>query len=321
MLLAIAVGVSLWASPEHARADPSGGADAADAVARVNGEPITRGEFDRMLANPATRAQLRQELGADPDRKQLERAALRRLIHRRLMLEEAARRNLTVTVDELDRAVAALRRRFDDLSSFGAWMKEQGLADESLFETVRADLLSDRAWASIVEGVRVTDEETRRYYAAHEQEIIVGEEVRLRMIAVNDPAAAEEALQALRRGAQFHRVARQRSLGLRAAQGGDTGWVDARTLSPALAKAIPLLKAGDVAGPLENGPGAFLVVGLEGRRPLWARTLAEARPQIERTLLAERQQDVFRAWLVAQEAKSKIELLNEVPIHHATRGD
>jgi hypothetical protein len=52
-----------------------------------------------------------------------------------------------------------------------------------------------------------------------------------------------------------------------------------------------------------------------------ARTLAEARPQIERTLLAAKQQEAFRAWVAEREASSKIELFDEVPIHHATRGD
>ena len=37
-------------------------ADAA-VVARVNGEPVTRAEFQRMLGNPLTRSELQQEHG------------------------------------------------------------------------------------------------------------------------------------------------------------------------------------------------------------------------------------------------------------------
>lgn len=322
ILLAVAVAGPLWASPGSARAAQAGTRTDGDAtlVARVNGEPVTRAELQRMRDNPLTRRQLLEVGGEASDTKELDRVALRRLIHRRLMLEEARRRRIVVTDDELDEAIASLRRRFDDLEGFGAWMKGQGLADGSLFETVRADMLTDRVWASLVAGVRISDGEAQRYYDARAEELIIGEEVRLRIIAVKDEAAAEEILAALRSGASFQRLARQRSLGVRAAQGGDTGWVDSRTLPEPLRKPVQLLKTGDVGGPLEKGPGEFFVVGLEGRRPIRARSLAEARPEIERRLLPSVQQEVVRAWLTEQEAKSKIEVFTEAEPGHASRG-
>jgi parvulin-like peptidyl-prolyl isomerase len=198
-------------------------------------------------------------------------------------------------------------------------MHGQGLTDRSLFETVRGDLLTDRVWASLVAGVRTSDEEAQRYYEAKAEELVIGEEVRLRIIAVKDEAAAEEILAALRKGASFQRLARQRSLGIRAAQGGDTGWVDSRRLPEPLQKPLQRLKPGDVAGPLEKGPGEFLVVGLEGRRPIRPRSLAEARPEIERRLLPSAQQEAVRAWLTEQEAKSKIEVFTEAELSHAGR--
>ena len=207
------------------------------------------------------------------------------VIHRRLMLEEARRRGIVVTDKELDDAIASLRRRFDDLEGFGAWMKEQGLDDRSLFEAVRADMLTDRVWASLVAGVRISDGRGAAVLRRERRDLVIGEEVRLRIIAVKDEAAAEEILAALRKGESFRRLARQRSLGVRAAQGGDTGWVDSRTLPEPLRKPVQLLKPGDVGGPLQRGPGEFLVIGLEGRRPIRARSLAEARPEIERQLL------------------------------------
>jgi parvulin-like peptidyl-prolyl isomerase len=322
ILLAVAVAAPLWASPGSARAAQTGtGADGdATLVARVNGEPVTRAELRRMRDNPLTRRQVPKAGGEDPDSRELDRAALRMVIHRRLMLEEARRRGIVVTDKELDDAIASLRRRFDDLEGFGAWMKGQGLADRSLFETVRADMLTDRVWASLVAGVRISDGQAQRYYDANARDLVIGEEVRLRIIAVKDETAAEEILAALRKGESFRRLARQRSLGVRAAQGGDTGWVDSRTLPEPLRKPVQLLKPGDVGGPLQRGPGEVLVIGLEGRRPIRARSLAEARPEIERQLLPSAQQEAVRAWLTEQEAKSKIEVFTEAEPSRANRG-
>ena len=268
-----------------------------------------------MLGNPLTRSQLQQELGVEePDPKELERLALRRVIHHHLLLQEAARRKIAVTTEELGQAIAALRRRFGDLESFGRWMKEQGLDDRALLEAIRGDMLAGRVWASVVEGVLVTDDEAQRYYDSHEEELMGGEEVRLRIILVEDETAAQEILASLRKGAAFDSLARQRSEGLRAARGGDTGWVDARILPEPLRTAVPLLKPGDVAGPLQKGSGEFLLIGLEGRRPIRAKSLAEARPEIERRLLPARQQAAVTAWLTQQEKASQIEILPPIQV-------
>jgi parvulin-like peptidyl-prolyl isomerase len=284
------------------------GAEQAEVVARVNGEPVTRAEVERMRGSPLTLGQARRELGVEePDADALERVALRNVIRRRLMIQEARRRGLTVPEKELDERIAALRRSFDDLGSFGAWMQEQGLDDRTLFESVRGDMSADRLWAALVEDVRVTDEEVRAYYDAHRDELR-REEVRLRIIAVEDEAAVKEVVAALRKGADFGALARRRSRGLRAASGGDTGWVGSETLQAPVRDTVAVLNVGDTRGPLRRG-SEFLVVRLEGRRRGATKTLAEARPEIELRLLPAERQEVVEAWLKRREAEARIDHL------------
>ena len=277
-------------------------------VARVNGEALTRPQFERMRANPLTLRQLQQELGVqDPDSKELDRLAMRKLIQFRLVVQEARQKKITIKEKELDEAVAKLRRGFKDLKAFGEWMNEQGLNDKLLFESVREDMLADRVKAALVKDVRVTDEQVQLYYEAH-MEQMKRPEVRLQVIAVKDQTAADEALQALRETKDFARVARQRSIGRRAAKGGDTGWVSYETLSPPLRKLVGAMKVGQVGGPLQNG-NEFLIVRLAERRPGQTKSLAEVRPQIEPYLLAVKRQEVVRDWLLEKEKNAKIEML------------
>jgi len=278
-------------------------------VARVTGEAVTRAEFRRMLANPLTLQQAQREPGAEePDRKELERLALRKLVHLRLLVQEADRRKIRVTEKELDEAITALRRRFDDLKDFGTWVKQQGLNDPELFETVRTDMLAERVTAALVEGVSVTEEQAQQYFEAHQDDLIIGAEVRLRIIAVSNKAEAQEIMTAVQKGEPFDRLARRRSMGRLAAKGGDTGWVDFQALSSPLREAAVELKPGEVGGPFGKGPAEFLIVGLQDRRPLRVKSLAEARPEIERHLLSAKQQEAVQAWLAEQEKKSKIEV-------------
>ncbi|MBI4776480.1 MAG: SurA N-terminal domain-containing protein [Deltaproteobacteria bacterium] len=291
-----------------------------EVVCRVNGDPVTRNELQRMLDDALARRRLQQEIDVgEPGSKEIERPALQKLVHRRLLLQEADRRNLTVTEKELEHALKILRSRFQDLRGFGEWMKERGLDDQSLFDMVRAQVLMAKVWAALVEDVRVPEERIEAYYEAHKTNLTIGEEVRLRIIAVESNAAAEEILAALRKGASFGRLARTKSLGMLAAQGGDTGWVDARTLPQPLHETVGLLKAGDVGGPMEKSADEFLVVGLQGRRPLLAKSLIEARSEIERRLLPEKQQEAIEAWLIEQEKKSNIEVL--LPSERVMQGE
>ncbi len=276
--------------------------------ARVNGEPVTQSELKRMLSNPPARQQILQELGnQNPGSKELERLAVRKLIHRRLILQEAGRRNFTVTEKDLDEAINSIRRRFEDIKDFGKWMKDQGLQDKLLFDAVRDDMLAARVRAALVEGVRLTDEQVRQYYDSHKDDLKT-EEVRLQIIVVKDKATAEQILTAaIKKREDFGRLAQQRSLGRRAAQGGDTGWVDSETLWPALRQAVGTLKTGEATGPLERD-AEFLLVRLHERRAGRRKSLAEARPEIERRLLPAKQQEAVQTWLAHQEQKSKIEV-------------
>jgi parvulin-like peptidyl-prolyl isomerase len=288
--------------------DTCGAEAEAETVARVNGEPVTRAELDRMAQNPLTVRQVQQELGIErPDSAELERVALRKLIHRRLMLDEARRRNIVVTEKELDAAIVALRRRFEDLAAFGAWMREQRLDDASLFQSVREDIALDRVKAALVDGVRGSEKGVKRYYDAHKDEF-ARQEVRLQIIAVGDEATAKEIVAALRRGEDFGRMASRRSLGVRARQGGDTGWVPNETLASPLREAVATLKPGEARGPLPRG-SEFLIVRLYERRHAGTKSLDEARPEIERRLAAEKRHETLQAWLEEQENESKIEIL------------
>jgi parvulin-like peptidyl-prolyl isomerase len=280
----------------------------AGAVARVDGAFVSRAEWRRVLTAPLERARLVEELGGgSPDEAELEQLALRKVIRQHLLVKEAERRGLFVTEEELDGAVRALRRGFGDLRTFGAWMQGRGLDEVSLFEDVRAGTLVARARAALAGEVRLGRGEVERYHRANAQELRV-EEVRLQLIVVASRAAGTDVMKLLQDGAPFAEVARARSLGARAARGGDTGWVEAQALPPPLREVVARMEPRQAVGPVERGE-EYLVVRLAERRRGRAKTLDEAGPEIERRLLAARQQEVVERWLEEREKRSKVEVL------------
>jgi parvulin-like peptidyl-prolyl isomerase len=284
----------------------TGGAPA-QVVARVNGEAVTRAEWLRLLTSPLERELLLEEpgvAGADPEA--LGRLALQKLIERRLLLQEGRRRGLTVTSQELDETIAALRRRFEDLEGFGRWMKGRGLEGTALFRSVRDDILVAKARGALAAEASVTGEDVQKYYDLHASELRT-EEVWLQVIAVKERADGEEIQRALRKGEDFGRLARGRSLGVRASRGGDVGWVTAESLPPPVRDAVASLEPGEAIGPLA-GDDHFLVVRLQERRAGRAKTLGEAQPEIEQRLLRLEQHQAIGGWLKQEQQKATIEV-------------
>jgi foldase protein PrsA len=302
-----------------------------DVVARVNGQAITEADVRRLLGDPAMRQQLEQELarrssvadsaksGESPavtgnaptaatDR-ELERLVVGRLIMHRLLLQEAARRNLTVTDKELEVAQAAVQKRFKDAEAYATWRKSVGLDDRALAEAVRAEILAGRAQAALLKDVRPSEAQIQAYYESHKAEMKTTEVVRLQVMAVPDKAVAERLVASLNKGSDFGRLAaRERDKGVRSIESEKSGGVGTDRLPKEVRAAVSTLKVGQTHAPIKDGD-EYLVVRLAERQPGRAKSLDEARPEIEQALLRTTQRRHLAQWLTEQRRTGKIEIL------------
>jgi peptidyl-prolyl cis-trans isomerase C len=136
-------------------------------------------------------------------------------------------------------------------------------------------------------GGKVTDEAVRARYdqeAARRQ----GEpEVRARHILVPTEAAAREAMAELARGADFAEVAKRRSTGPGAQQGGDLGFFKRGDMVPEFAEAAFALQPGQVSAAPVRSPFGWHVIKVEERRSAAAPSFDDAKPQLQRQMLEE----------------------------------
>ena len=162
-------------------------------VARVNGEPITRAEWQRTLTDPRTRALYQRENGSkqsvistgkQADSQAYGRWVLQKLIVKHLALQEAARRKFVISDAELDKSVEAWKASYKG-GPKGAqkYIKARGLDEAALREILRNDMLVARVTSDIIKDVKVTDKQVRAYYDTHKAELQVPEEVLLKVIS------------------------------------------------------------------------------------------------------------------------------------------
>jgi len=201
--------------------------------------------------------------------RRLARQILRRLVDERLQLQEAKRRNVSVSKRNMARAVAKIEKQ-NRVSSggFGQFMARNGLSKDAALAQIRAQI----SWGKLVGRVlspRVTvgDDEIEEMLArlksrSGETEYRVLEI----LLTVDNPDSKAEILRTaerladeLRKGAKFKALARQFSRGASASVGGDLGWISESAFAEDLRSIVTHMKRGQIVGPVETLSGIHLL--------------------------------------------------------------
>ncbi|HEV7339535.1 MAG TPA: peptidylprolyl isomerase [Bosea sp. (in: a-proteobacteria)] len=133
------------------------------------------------------------------------------------------------------------------------------------------------------------------------------EEVRARHILVPEEAQAKAALERLKKGEDFAKVAGELSKDPGSGkEGGDLGWFAKERMVPEFAEAAFKLEKGQLSEPVKSQFG-WHVIKLEDKRTKPLPTFDEVKPQIEQYLVRKAQQDI----IVGLRDKAKVERLDQ----------
>ena len=182
--LAVGSALFLWRGGEETSDRHAGGAADAPVVAEVNGEPILAREFQERCTEIARRlgpsgAQRAEVVAA------LKRSILDGMIERRLLLQEAAKRAVTVSDEELETAMAGLWEEGaqDEVPAPGEAKVDRGAWAKKLREM----LIVDKLMQSVPGGVaEVAEEKIAEYYETYSENYERPNRVRVLQIMVDD---------------------------------------------------------------------------------------------------------------------------------------
>jgi peptidyl-prolyl cis-trans isomerase C len=250
-------------------------ADVGPTVATFGADAIRMAEFkaelDRVRAEVAPRGdEAGQEAApSGDDLKVMRRAVLDQLVNRHLLLAEAARAGTAVTEDELDGALQSRRALAVDPAS-----PASPEALEAVRRRTREDLVIDRFLVKrVAERVALSPEEARAWYETHPERFPKVEQVRCQQIT----AATREALDVLRldlqQGADFTKLAREKSMSEDKVRAGDLGWFAKGQMLPEFEEACFALKKGQVSPVVTTAYGFHLLRLIdrrEGPKPSYA---------------------------------------------------
>ncbi|MCU0837713.1 MAG: peptidylprolyl isomerase [Rhodospirillales bacterium] len=209
-------------------------------------------------------------------RQQLSGEVLQTLIVDRLKAQEARRLNITVSQEEVDRALtqiaAQLRVQPQQLKPL---LEQRGAKLSTLIEQVETDIAWGKAVQRTAANQVVIGEDEIDAEAGRRLQTPGGPEFRVAEIFLpvesrSDENAvqlqAQRLIEELRRGASFPTLARTFSQGPTASAGGDLGWVRRGQLDPELDKYLEDLDRGELIGPLKTADGFRLLLMIDKRQ-------------------------------------------------------
>lgn len=252
-------GLLLWSGPAAAQRTLS-------IAAIVNDDVVSVFDLDARLQMVIVSSGLRTTRKL---REKLAPQVLRGLIDERIRLQEAKRRNVSVTESNLQRAITVIEKR----NKVAPGQLKSFLADNRIpVSTLLSQLRAQIAWGKLVNRrlrPRVTISQEEIEEVLQRIKLRVGQteyriaEIFLTLDSPEQEAevrrGAERLVEQLRNGARFEPVARQFSQSNSAASGGDLGWFHESDLDDDLKPVITNLKPGAVSGPIYSLSGIRIV--------------------------------------------------------------
>jgi parvulin-like peptidyl-prolyl isomerase len=323
------------AAPETPAAPATAATSPADVVAQANGQPITRGELDQGVESTLTQykniyAQMGQDFstllaGAQGFALELgvQAQALERLVFSAIAAAEIKDRGLTVSDDELNTEFQ---------TQYANFLQSQGMTEEKLTtllaaqnmtleafkqsgqDSIKNQLLMMRLQAAVAGPVEQTPEEIQAYWEENKANYETQEEIRASHILVKTEDEAKAILAELEAGADFGKLAREKSTDTASAQkDGDLGWFASGAMVAEFENAAFALEVGQRSGIVPTQYGYHIILLTDKKaatQPAFADVEAKVTEDAKQAVIAERANTWYSEVMAAADVVVNDPLLN-----------
>jgi foldase protein PrsA len=283
------------------------------AVAVVDGEEITKSEFDALLNRAKTSYEQNKrdfpKVGT-PEYKTLQNQAVQYLVQQEKYRQSAEDLDVEVTDKEIDDRLKQVKQQYfgGKEDEFQKNLKSQGLTVAEVRSEIESQLLSEKIYAKVTADVKVTDEDVTEYYDKHKADYKVAASRDVRHILVAKKALADDIHRQLENGGNFAALAKKHSTDPGSKQNGGKLTVRKGETVPEFDKLAFSLKKGELSAPVKTQYGYHIIEALSDVKPPSQTPLKDVKEQIRQQLLQEKRQKASTDWAkdLNDEFKDKI---------------
>ena len=245
-------------------------------LASFDGQTITLGEFNQLWE------QVPEDYKLQLDKSMV----LDQMISEKLLIQEAKNMGLEEDEKVIEQIIEQIRK---------------------ITEQILVQTLIER---EILDKVRVNDEEVLEYYEQNKDSFTEKEQVHLYNILLETEEEAQDILEQLKAGGDFSEIAKEKSTGPSAAQGGDLGYLIKGTIVPEIEDVVFALEL-EVLSEVVKTDFGFHILKITEKKPETVKALEEVKEDIVQTLLPTKQKEAFDNLLEELKSKSEIEINEE----------
>jgi foldase protein PrsA len=286
----------------------------ADAVAVVNGDTISKTQFNSLMDATAkvdkSKKQTPPKIGTTAYKTRQDQI-IAYLVQLDELTQKGKALGVTITDAQVQQQVGKVKKQYfgGDEKKFEAGLLAQGLTLPIYELEFRAQLLSNKIYAKVTSGVKVTDAQVTAYYNAHKADTYTTKATRdVRHILVNSKSLADKLEGQLKGGADFAKLAKKYSKDPSSAPQGGKLTISKGETVPQFDKIAFSIKTNVISAPVHTQYGWHIIEALSAVHPATVTPLASVKQQIQQTLLQQRKTSKMNAWVagVKKEYTKKI---------------
>lgn len=265
---------------------PFGKSSNNDAVARVNNVDITKNSlYEEMVkaGGPQT---------------------LDGLITMEVIRQAMEEQSLTVTEEDLNKEIDALKASFPSEEDFNTALGQAGMTIDDLKEQATTQIQLKKL---LGDKVQPTEEEIEQTYEQNKDRYATPEQVRASHILVETKEEAEEIEMQLKEGADFAEIAAEKNEDATKDRGGDLNFFGRGEMDPAFEEAAFKLAVGEISGPVQSSFG-YHIIKVTDKKEATNPTFEEKKEEIREELINQKVYEQANGFV--QELKNQATITN-----------
>jgi peptidyl-prolyl cis-trans isomerase C len=287
-------------------------------IAKINGTPLDRAEFDKKYAKMTKAFTVRKKDIPEGLAQRYKESILKQLVDKELLRQAIAKEGVKVNEAGLGKEFAEYKKMFRTDENFQRYLK----SSEVSVDQIKANIAHNLAVTALLEkqgNLSVTDAEINEYFEKNKARYEVKEQVRASHILFKvgkkdlkgkDAAAKKQAedayQQAKAKGADFAALAKELSQGPTAPRGGDLSYFTKGRMVPAFEKVAFVMKPGEIAKPVRTQFG-WHVIKVTDRKEGRQRPFDEVKESIDKLLRNKKSRQAKSELLKGLREKAQIE--------------
>ncbi|MBA2383062.1 MAG: peptidylprolyl isomerase [Actinobacteria bacterium] len=275
----------------------------ADAVAVVDGEEISRAEYDKLLTQARKGYENRKQefpAAGSQEFQTLKNQAVQFLVQRVQFAQQAEELDIGVTEKQVDERLKQIQKQYfgGDQKKYEKQLADQGLTEAQVKRDLRNQIVSEKIFAKVTSEVKVTDAEIEKHYEEKKATQYSQPESRdVRHILVKTKAKADDIAAQLEAGADFAALAKKFSEDTGSkATGGKLTITKGQTV-PAFDKKAFSLKKNEISEPVKTQFGYHIIQALGDVKPAKVTPLKDVQDAIKQELQQTKKNEAMTEWI------------------------